>query len=386
MEVKQVYELANTITNEVLGKENVVNEDLSNIVDVGEEIINSNNLDNYVKNLVDRIGKVVFVNRPYSGSVPSLIMSGWEFGSIMEKIQADIPEASENESWELVNGTSYDPNIFYQPKVTAEFFNKKMTFECNMSFTEKQVKESFSNAEQLNGFMSMLYNSVDRSMTIKIDGLVMRTINNAIASTIYSDYGIDEKNTKSGIKAVNLLYLYNNKYGTTLTPIQALTTPEFIRFASYEIGLYRDRLSRMSTLFNIGGKERFTPYDMQHLVLLSDFEKSAGVYLYDSNGQFSTENIKLPNADVVPFWQGSGKDYSFENVSSINVKTANNDTVSVSGVLGVLFDRDSMGITNYEKRVTTNYNPKAEFYNNFYKFEMGAFNSQNEQVVVFFIA
>lgn len=386
MEVKQVYELANTITSEVLGKENVVNEDLTNIVDVGEEIINTNNLDNYVKSLVDRIGRVVFVDRPYSGSVPSLIMDGWEFGSIMEKVQADIPEASENESWELENGTSYDPNIFYQPKVTTEFFNKRMTFECNMSFTEKQVKESFGNAEQLNGFMSMLYNSVDRSMTIKIDGLVMRTINNAIASTIYSDYGADEKNSKSGIKAVNLLYLYNQKYGTALTPTEAITTPEFIRFASYEIGLYRDRLSRMSTLFNIGNKERFTPYDLQHLVLLSDFEKSAGVYLYDGSGQFSTENIKLPTADIVPFWQSSGKDYSFENVSSINVKTAKGDTVSVSGVLGVLFDRDSMGITNYEKRVTTNYNPKAEFFNNFYKFEMGAFNSENEQVVVFFIA
>lgn len=386
MEVKQVYELANTITSEVLGKENPVNEDLSNIVDVGEEVVNSNNLDNYVKSLVDRIGKVIFVNRPYSGSVPSLLMDGWEYGSIMEKIQADIPEATENETWELVNGTSYDPNIFYQPKVTAEFFNKRMTFETNMSFTEKQVKESFANAEQLNGFMSMLYNSVDRSMTIKIDGLVMRTINNAIASTVSADYGTDEKNTKSGIKAVNLLYLYNQKYGTTLTPVQALTTPEFIRFASYIIGLYRDRLSRMSTLFNIGGKERFTPYDLQHLVLLSDFEKSAGVYLYDGNGQFSTENIKLPNADVVPYWQGSGTDYSFENVSAINVKTAKGDTVSITGVLGVLFDRDSMGITNYEKRVTTNYNPKAEFYSNFYKFECGAFNSQNEQVVVFFVA
>lgn len=386
MEVKQVYELANTITSEVLGKENPVNEDLSNIVDIGEEVVNSNNLDNYVKSLVDRIGKVIFVNRPYSGSVPSLLMDGWEYGSIMEKIQADIPQATENETWELVNGTSYDPNVFYQPKVSAEFFNKRMTFETNMSFTEKQVKESFGNAEQLNGFMSMLYNSVDRSMTIKIDGLVMRTINNAIASTVFSDYGADEKNTKSGIKAVNLLYLYNQKYGTTLTPVQAITTPEFIRFASYEIGLYRDRLSRMSTLFNIGGKERFTPYDLQHLVLLSDFEKSAGVYLYDGNGQFSTENIKLPSADVVPFWQGSGTDYSFENVSSINVKTGNGDTVSISGVLGVLFDRDSMGITNYEKRVTTNYNPKAEFYSNFYKFECGAFNSQNEQVVVFFVA
>lgn len=386
MKVEQVYEITNTITSEILGKENVVNEDLSNIVDIGEEVVNSNNLDNYVKSLVDRIGKVIFVNRPYSGSVPSLMMSGWEFGSVMEKIQADIPEATENESWELVNGTSYDPNIFYQPKVSAEFFNKKITFETNMSFTEKQVKESFANAEELNGFMSMLYNSVDRSMTIKIDGLVMRTINNAIASTVFSDYGTEDVKTKSGIKAVNLLYLYNQKFGTNLTPVQAITTPEFIRFASYTIGLYRDRLSRMSTLFNIGGKERFTSYDLQHLVLLSDFEKAAGVYLYDDNGQFNTENVKLPNADIVPYWQGSGKDYNFESVSTINVKTANNNPVSVSGVIGVLFDRDSMGITNYEKRVTTNYNPKAEFYSNFYKFEMGAFNSQNEQVVVFFLA
>lgn len=386
MNVKQVYELANTITSEVLGKENVVTEDLTNVVDVGEEIVNTNNLDNYVKSLVNHIGKVIFVNRAYSGAVPSLLMDGWEFGSILEKVQADIPEATENESWELENGTSYDPNIFYQPKVSAEFFNKRMTFEVPMSFTEKQVKESFSNAEQLNGFMSMLYNAVDRSMTIKIDGLIMRTINNAIATTVHADFGSDALNTKSGIKAVNLLYMYNQKFDTALTPIQAITTPEFIRYSSYIIGLYRDRLARMSTLFNIGGKERFTPYDLQHLVLLSDFEKSAGVYLYDNNGQFNTDNVKLPSADVIPFWQGSGTDYNFDSVSTINVKTANGDNVTVNGVIGVLFDRDSMGVTNLDRRVTTNYNPKAEFYNNFYKFECGAFNSQNEQVVVFFIA
>lgn len=386
MNVAQVYSLANTITGEVLGKENVVTEDLSNIVDVGEEIINTNNLDNYVKSLVDHIGRVIFVDRSYSGAVPSLLMDSWEFGSILEKVQADIPEATENESWELEDGTSYDPNIFYKPTVSAEFFNKRMTFEVPMSFTERQIKESFSNAEQLNGFLTMLYNAVDRSMTIKIDGLIMRTINNAIASTVHADFGSDAINSKSGIKAVNLLYLYNQKFGTALTPIQAITTPEFIRFASYTIGLYRDRLARMSTLFNIGGKERFTPNDLQHLVLLSDFEKSAGVYLYDNNGQFNTSNVKLPNADIVPYWQGSGTSYDFDTVSTINVKTGNNDTVTVTGVLGVLFDRDSMGVTNLDRRVTTNYNAKAEFYNNFYKFDCGCFNSQNENVVVFFVA
>lgn len=386
MDVKQVYSLANTITSEVLGKESVVNEDLSNVVDVGEEIVNTNNVDNYVRSLVDHIGKVIFVDRSYSGAVPSLLMDGWEYGSIMEKVQADIPEAVENESWELENGTSYDPNIFYKPTVSAEFFNKRMTFQTQMSFTERQIKESFSSAEQLNGFLSMLYNAVDRSMTIKIDGLIMRTINNAIASTVHADFGADGIATKSGIKAVNLLYLYNQKYGTTLTSDQAITTPEFIRFASYIIGLYRDRLSRMSTLFNIGGKERFTPSDLQHLVLLSDFEKSAGVFLYDSNGQFNTDNVRLPRADVVPYWQGSGTDYSFDSVSTIDIKTADNDNVKVSGVVGVLFDRDAMGVTNLDRRVTTNYNAKAEFYNNWYKFECGCFNSQNENVVVFFIA
>lgn len=386
MEVKQIYDLVNQITGEVLGKSDIVAEDLSNVVDVGTEIFNADAVDNYVKSLVNHIGKVIFVNRPYSGSVPSVLMDGWEYGSVMEKVQADLPNATENESWELTDGTSYDPNIFYQPKVSAEFFNKKVTFEVPMSFTEKQVKESFSNAEQLNGFMSMLYNAVDRAMTVKIDGLIMRTINNMIASTVYSDYGADGIATKSGIKAVNLLYLYNQKFKTELTPEQSITTPEFIRFASYIIGMYEDRMTRMNTLFNIGGKERFTPSDLQRVVLLSDFAKSAGVYLYDSNGQLNTSNIKLPDADIVPYWQGSGKSYNFNDVSTINVKTGNNNDVTVSGVLGVIFDRDALGVTNLDRRVTTNYNPKAEFFSNWYKFDCGTFNSQNEQAVVFFVA
>lgn len=386
MEVKQIYELVNTATNEALGKEGVVSEDLSNLVDVGEEIFNANAVDNYVKSLVDHIGKVIFVNRPYSGVVPSVMMDGWEFGSCLEKVQADLPTATENESWELTDGASYDPNIFYQPKVSATFFNKKVTFEVPMSFTEKQVKESFSNAEQLNGFTSMLYNAVDRSMTVKIDSLVMRTINNMIAETVFSDYGSDGISTKSGIKAVNLLYLYNQKFEKTLTADKCLTDPEFIRFASYTIGIYKDRMTRMSSLFNIAGKDRFTPNDLQHVVLLSDFAKSAGVYLYDSNGQFGTDNIKLPSAEIVPYWQSSGTGYDFADISSIDVKNANNNLVKVSGILGIIFDRDSLGVTNLDRRVTTNYNPKAEFFSNWYKFEAGYFNSLSEQFVVFFVA
>lgn len=386
MEVQQIYELTNTIAQEVLGEEAVVNEDLSNIVDIGESVIGANQIDNYVRSLVDHIGRVIFVNRPYAGSAPSVLMDGWEYGSILEKITVDkLPEAQENESWELKDGTSYDPNIFYKPEVSAKFFNSKSTWEIPMSFTERQVKESFSNVEQLNGFMSMIYNSIDRSMTVRTDALIMRTICNMIAETIHADYpeGSTTYSTKSGIKAVNLLYMYNQKFGTQLTKEQAIVTPEFIRYASYIMGLYVSRLSRVSTLFNVGGKDRFTTSDLLHVVLLADFANSAGAYLQSDT--YHNEFTKLPDAEVVPSWQGSGLDYSFDSTSKIDVKTSANNTVTVDGIIGVMFDHDALGVCNEDRRVTSQYNPKAEFFNNFYKWDSSYFNDQNENFVVFFI-
>lgn len=385
MKVSQIYEIMNAVTGEILGQtELVVAEDLSNIVDVGKEILNGTDIDNYVKSLVDHIGRVIFVNRPYSGGVPSVLMDGWEFGSILEKITADLPEATENESWELENGTSYDPNIFYQPKVSAKFFNSKVTFEIPMSFTERQVKSSFSSREQLNGFISMLYNAIDRSMTIKIDSLVMRTIDNFIAETFHAEYPDGSYTTKSTVKAVNLLKLYNDNKGTELTADKCLTDTDFVKFASYMMKLYVSRISKASTLFNIGGKDRFTPNDLLHIVLLDNFASASDVYLQSDT--FHNELTKFPNHETVPFWQGSGKNYSFTDVSSIDIKTSGNNTVKASGILGIMFDRDALGVTNLDRRVTTQYNAKAEFFNNWFKFDAGYFNDMNENFVVFFVA
>ena len=389
MEVKQIYTLMNSVSKEVLGKTDLIQEDLTGIVDMGTEVFNQNAIDNYVKSLVNHIGKVVFVNRPYSGKVPSVLMDAWEFGSVMEKISADIPQAEENESWKLTDGTEYKQDIFHKPTVTAKFFNSKVTFEVPVSITERQVKESFSSAAQLNGFLSMIYNAVDKSMTIKTDALIMRTINNMIAETLDADkaaFGGSTVNYSSAstVRCVNLLKLYNTAKGAKLTAATAILDPEFIRFAAYQMGLYADRLGSISTLFNVGGKERFTPKDALHTVLLSDFAKAAQAYLYADT--YHNEQVLLPKAETVPSWQATGKDYAFANVSKIDVKSASGKNISIGGVLGVMFDRDALGVTNSDKRVTTNYNAKAEFFNNYYKFDAAYFNDTNENFVVFFIA
>lgn len=388
MQITQIHELMNTTVQEVLGTEAIVSEDLSNIVDIGNEIISTENVDNYVKKLVNHIGKVVFSDRAYSGSAPKVLMDSWEFGSILEKVTAEIPEATENDSWNLIDGQEYSPDIFYQPKVSAKFYNSKVTFEIPLSFTELQVKESFSNQNQLNGFLSMLYNSVDKAMTVKLDSLIMKTINNMIAETLETDlYSTEDKALKldtGSIKAVNLLANYNKATGQKLTKEKALTDSDFIRYASFTLNIYKDRLTKLSTLFNVGGKERFTTGEYLHVILLSNFASATDIYL--NSDVTHNELVKLPNYDTVPYWQGSGKEYSFDDISSINVKTNSGKTISANGILGIMFDRESLGVANLDRRVTTNYNPKAEFYTNFYKLDAGFYNDLNENFVVFYIA
>ena len=395
MEVSQIYEIVNAITTESLGEGSVVNEDLSNVVEIGETISNLSSaaFENYTRSLIDHIGRVVFVNRPYSGSAPSVLMDSWEYGSILEKIQAEMPEAQANDSWDLQDGYVYEQDKFKKPNVSAKFFNSKTTFETQMSFAERQVKSAFDSVGQLNAFFSMIDTAIYNGQTVKTDGLVMRVINNAIANTINAEFaGGSGYDASSGVRAVNLLYLYNQAHsGATLANLgAAMASPEFIRFAAYTMSLYQDRMRKLSKLFNIGQKARFTPADRLHFIMLNDFAKAADVY--NQSDTFHEQFTRLPNAETVPYWQGSGTGYALDSISSINV-TVNAETgasatqtISATGIIGVMFDRDALGVCNQDRRVTTHYNARAEFFNNWYKVDAQYFNDFNENCVVFYAA
>lgn len=394
MEMKQISTFINAATKEALGTTDLVaNEDLSNVVDIGTAIFNANAVDAYVKALVNRIGRTIFVDRVYGGNAPSLVMDAWEFGSVAMKVQAELPEASENQSWDIEDGESIDQNIFYKPNVTTTFFNKRVTFEVRMSFMDKQVKQSFNSAEEMNAFLSMLYNSVENSMTVKLDALIMKTVNNMIGETFYDDFGSASASSKTGVKAVNLLYKYNTEtYGEStedyLTADDAIHNADFIRYATFVMGQYSDWMKSMSTIFNIDRKPRFTPDEKLHVVLLSEFKNAARAFLQSDT--FHDQYVALPNAETVPYWQGSGDltsgAYAFDNTSKIDIVTAGGHDVALTGILGVMFDRDAAGVTNMDRRVTTNYNAAGEFFTSWFKMDAGYFNSLCENFVVFFIA
>lgn len=386
MEIKQVYELLNTVTSEVLGDSAPVSEDLQNLVGVGNAVFSNNSFDNYCRSLVDHIGRMVFVNRTYKGYAPNILRSAWEYGAALQKVASRLPDCSVNEDWELVSGQSYDPNVFNPPEVISKFWNKRFTFEIDRSITEEQLKSAFTNAEQMNAFVSMIFNEIDKSMTIKTDALIMRLINSMIADTIYDDFGANSLSGGTGVKAVNLLYMYNTEYGLTgadaLTKTDCLLNPDFLRYASEQMSLYIGYLKGISTLFNIGGEARFTPTDMLHVVMLNKFESASKVYL--ESDTFHNELVALPKHETVPFWQGSGTGYAFGDVSKIYCTSGNNHTLNTDGILAVMFDHEALGVANEKDKVNTNYNAKADFTNYFYKRHAGAWQDNNENCVVFF--
>lgn len=393
MKVEQIYQIVNTATSEVLGDSALVNEDLSNIVDIGDSIANLTNtaFENYTRSLIDHIGRVVFVNRPYAGGAPSVLMDAWEYGSIMQKVMVEMPEAQENESWELQDGYTYQQDTFRKPSVSAKFFNSRTTFETQMSFAEKQVKSAFSSVEQLNAFFSMIETAIYNSLTVKNDALIMRTINNAIANTINAEFTAGSGYAAgTGVRAVNLLYMYNQEHsGSTIASFAAaMKNPDFLRYASFVMSLYQARMAKMSDLFNIGGKSRFTPFDRLHFVVLDDFQKAANVYLQSDT--YHENFTRLPNAETVPYWQGSGTAYGINDVSGIYATVATpsgtDRTLNVSGIIGTMFDRDALGVCNVDRRVTTHYNARAEFINNWHKVDAQYFNDYNENCIVFYAA
>ena len=375
MLITQTKEILTTIANEMLGADNtIVTENLENLQDIGNELITQQNVDTYVKKLVDKIGKVVFKNRLLNSTAPSLLVDSWEYGAILQKVRMKLIPAEENSAVKLVDGQSYDQNVFHQPTVSATFYSKEITFEVPISYTREQLNSSFNSVSELNGFYNLLETTVQNSLTVKTDALIMRTINYRIGKT----YTKGRESQK-----INLLAGYNAASGKSLTTADCFQDEGFLKYAIAEIKNYQDRLKLPTSVFNDKKEEAFTPAQNQKLVLLSDFKNTVDTHLIPVVQ--NSENLTL-SCETVPYWQGSGKTFAFEDISKIDVTLDSaSETAQVSGIVGILFDDEALKVGNLNQYVTTNYNAKGDFYTNYYKEQSGFFVDLAENFIIFYV-
>lgn len=380
MKINQVATLLTSINNEMLGETAItaVNEDLSNIVDVGRQLTEQSTdlegfFENYAKKLVDKVGRVVVVDRSYRSTAPNIQKDSWEYGSIMEKIRVSVNELEDDTTWTLNRGDT--PEQFeYQPAtISAKYFDSYDTFMTMISLTTKTIKSAFKSASEMNKLISAIENRVRMKLAISADNLKRRTVNNLIAEKI-----------KAG-KDINLLAMYNAAAGTSLTLAAAIVNPTFLKYAVAQIMRYKKMLENPSVLFGDDGYVNFTPESKQRMILLDQFKQNTEVYM--ESDTFHNELVSLGNKfQSVPYWQGSGTDTTFPigTISGINVKTASDGTVvQTSGVIGILFDDDACGVCLEEQETTSAYAANGRFVNYFHYVGARYFNDLAENVLVF---
>lgn len=376
MLVTQVFEFVNVAQKEVLGESAITLEDLSNIVDVGKALEDlDDGYENFYKAMANRIGRMLFESRTYEGKYKKLYRDSWEFGSIMGKVQAELLEATENESYQIINGASYDPYVVNLPVITSKFYNKAVTLEIDVTTPVDQIKQSFKSADEMVKFASMLEVMVNNSMEVKLEILASRAVNNLIGATVSS----------GGARVINLVTEWNTSMGTTLNAVTALLDKDFLNYAVSRLLEVKGYLEDYTKLYNLGEKARFTKGDRLAVEINSTFASRVKTRL--ASNTYHDDLVSLPNYEEVSYWQGVGTDGGISSRMSIQATIVDEDgetqDVTASNVVCAMFDIDACGIVQPQKKITTAYNAKAEYYNSFHKWLARYFNDFNQQAVVF---
>lgn len=388
MDVKQVSTILKTVLDEMTGQDNIVSEDLSNIVDLGDTLKNlvddNKTLEKFVGSLHDHIGRIVFADdREYEPISYGLMRDAWEYGGLKEKVYIDLPEPSDNGTWGLEAGEKYDDILVYSPpNVTAKFFDKMTTYSIPMSYAaDRVIATAFSSAEQMSAFFGAIENRIRTAYNFYNSALELRTLNNITL----------EKN-KVG-KVINLLAVYNAEghLGESL-PITskelAINNKNFLRFAAGYIAKMSDFMTTLSTQFTDGGFPRQSPNKYQKVYYLSEFARN--VEIYSESDTFHNEFVKLIDGRRVPCWQGvkyESNVFDFEQCATVLGKPASgaDSPAYVEGVVCVIIDRDAAAVCCQNYRVTSFYNAGNETIKYYHKWDARYLNDMNENALVFAI-
>ena len=380
MKVEDVSTLVNNAAKNFSGLDTIVNQDLSNIVDFGRAIEDSIGFDVFFGKLVDQFNTIKFWSRPYVSFAPNVYMESERFGSIRAMYRTGYMKSQASPVYNLQEGVSYDPFVVHKQAVQARFWNDRFSSELEpQTIVREQLESAFRNETELMSFIGMLEMARNNSHGRAWDELIMSLFQAIIGLCVSS----------GGMQDIKLLTEYNTEFSDTLTATEALHSEAFIRYAIYRMGIIRDQMRLVTGMFNSTNWETASSPERQKTVMISDFARAAGVYLHDAPNQFNTGNLQIPNADVVPAWQGMGTTGAFTDRASINATitvAGNTITSTASNVVGVIYDEWALGVSAYKHTITSQYNPRGQYTNYFDTMFGGYFVSPDENAVVFRIA
>ena len=379
MEVKQVYDFINSIARQAYGEDAIQATDLTGLIAMGDFVLSSETTkDPYLNTFVDRIGKTVVGVRAYRRKNKSVMMNTFEYGSVMQKISIEPFTAKKGEHWDLADGKTLGTWELAKPKARQKLFSGLTTWQCDVSIPDFQLKSAFTSPEKMSAFIDAVFMTMDNTLEVDLEQYEGMAYCNFIAEKIYH-----QANEGTGVHVVYLLQDYNSEFGASLTAEQALHTLDFYKYSTQQVKLWLTRMERMSELFNLDAMKRFTPRSEARVTLLTDFVSGVDTYLQSDT--FHNELTALPYYTEVPYWQGSGQEYGFGELSAIDITTSSGNVVKQGGVIGLISDIEAVGMTCDNRRTKSAYDANTEITTYFNKADIRYYNDMSENGIVFVV-
>lgn len=378
MQVKQVYNFVNSISKQAYGEQAVTATDMTGLIAMGNTILSTPEAtDAFLRTLIDRIGRVVIGTRAYTADTTGILMNTFDYGCIMQKITVQPMAAVAAPQWSLTGGEAVDQYIITKPDVRQKLFDGLTAWEIDVTIPDMQIKSAFTTPEALTAFIDGIFTAMENSMQIQLERTGEMAVANFIGEKIWA-----QANNTGGIHCIHLLQSYNTKTGLTLTADKALRDLEFLKFATTQINLYVNRMTKMSVLFNTEKYKRFTPRDLLRVTMLSDFVTAENAYLQSDT--FHRDLVSLPNYRETLYWQGSGQEYGYAETSKIAITTSDGHAVTQDGVVCLINDVEAIGMTIDNRRLRTSPpNGRGEYTNYFSKADIRYYNDMSENGLVF---
>lgn len=384
--VKQIPTIVNDAVADALGKNSgVTNIDTNDFVSLGKAVEDYDLYEGFFSSLVNRLAKTVYFVRSYKGRTRSVLMDETEFGAFIQKVYYDLPDASDNPTWDIPNSSeTYAQASPYDVEgtvsVSAKVFGGQGTWSIEVVRPMVQIRTAFNSLAEMNAFIDGIYIAIENSYNLEAERLTANAVNTAIANSIH------------GSKARNLLAEYNTLTEGTLTSAKALTDAGFLKFASMEISKTITNMTSMSTLFNTENYPTFTDKDNLVVEMLTHFSKASAMYLQADT--FHDELVALPKYEEIPYWQSSGTSFAFDDCSKISItnkafaNVSDNTTgkIEQGGIICFLHDVENVGAYFGSRRTWEMPNPRQEIMIHGEKAEKGFAVDGHANAYVFYIA
>ena len=377
MDTNQIYGFLNDIVSQGIGVDQLTVADEAGLIALGNSVLSSNsNTENFLNTLVQRIGRTIIRYRKYQNKLSGMILDDFEYGAIVQKIRVAMPEAEEDESFDLVDGQSVDHYKIAKPDARQKLFVTRTPYQYKITIQRKHLKEAFLSASGMSSFISAVFGEVRNAIDLGLERLARNAINNMIAES----YGASAAAPKQNVINLGTLYRAINANAPS-TAAELMNDNDFLRFAVSTMNTRIDMMQEMSVL-NMADTAAdalptFTPKDRMHVYIMSQFKRRLETVV--QYAAFNELLVDIAGNDTLTYLQAQ------QSPLSIDIKRASDGTeITVDNIVGLAYDRDACGAYKWDEEVqTTPINAAGLYYNTYYHLQQLWFNDLSENFVVF---